>query len=155
MVERLPKNCSTLLDNLAKSISKDCRFGVGIDCTASSVLPVTKDGTPLCFLPEYEAEPHAYIHLWKHHAAQPQADRMTEKAAERNEKWLPAYGGRVSCESALPKLWQLLEESRAGLKPASVGAASCFSAPHAARPRIIRTAKNIHIAFFIMFLFLP
>ena len=86
-------------------------LSIGIDCTASSVLPVTGEGVPLCFLPEFADEPHAYIHLWKHHAAQPQADRMTEKAAERNEKWLPAYGGKVSCESALPKLWQLLEES--------------------------------------------
>ena len=75
------------------------------------MLPVTGEGVPLCFLPEFADEPHAYIHLWKHHAAQPQADRMTEKAVERNEKWLPAYGGKVSCESALPKLWQLLEES--------------------------------------------
>ena len=84
---------------------------VGLDCTASSVMPVTGEGVPLCFLPEFKDEPHAYIHLWKHHAAQPQADRMTEKALERNEKWLQAYGGKVSCESALPKLWQLLEES--------------------------------------------
>ena len=84
---------------------------VGLDCTASSVMPATGDGVPLCFLPEFKDEPHAYIHLWKHHAAQPQADRMTEKALERNEKWLQAYGGKVSCESALPKLWQVLEES--------------------------------------------
>lgn len=84
---------------------------IGVDCTASTVLPVTRDGTPLCYLPEFADEPHAYIHLWKHHAAQPQADRMTEKARERNEKWLAAYGGKVSCEGALPKLWQMLEEA--------------------------------------------
>jgi L-ribulokinase len=84
---------------------------IGVDCTASTVLPVNRDGTPLCFLPEFADEPHAYIHLWKHHAAQPQADRMTEKARERNEKWLAAYGGKVSCEGALPKLWQMLEEA--------------------------------------------
>ena len=58
---------------------------VGVDCTASTVLPVTRDGTPLCFLPAFADEPHAYIHLWKHHAAQSQADRMTEKAQERGE----------------------------------------------------------------------
>ncbi len=84
---------------------------IGVDCTASSVLPVTREGVPLCFLPEYRDEPHAYIHLWKHHAAQKYADRMTEKAVERGEKWLGAYGGRVSSESALPKLWQVLEEA--------------------------------------------
>ena len=84
---------------------------VGVDCTASTALPVMKDGTPLCFLPEFADEPHAYIHLWKHHAAQSQADRMTGKAMERGETWLAAYGGKVSCEGALPKLWQVLEES--------------------------------------------
>lgn len=84
---------------------------IGVDCTASTVLPVTKDGTPLCFLPEFANEPHAYIHLWKHHAAQSQADRMTDKALELGETWLSAYGGKVSCEGALPKLWQMLEEA--------------------------------------------
>ena len=84
---------------------------VGVDCTASTVLPVKKDGTPLCFLPEFADEPHAYIHLWKHHAAQSQADRMTRKAMERGETWLAAYGEKVSCEGALPKLWQVLEEA--------------------------------------------
>ncbi len=95
----------------AGSVSARDVYSVGLDCTASSVMPVTGEGVPLCFLPEYEDEPHAYIHLWKHHAAQPQADRMTEKALERNEKWLQAYGGKISCESALPKLWQLLDEA--------------------------------------------
>ena len=36
MTERLPKNCSLLLENLAKSISKDSQLGVGIDVSASS-----------------------------------------------------------------------------------------------------------------------
>ena len=92
-------------------VSAEDVVGIGIDCTASTVLPVTRDGTPLCFLPEFEEEPHAYIHLWKHHAAQPYADRMTRKAEERGEAWLAAYGGKVSCEGALPKLWQMLEEA--------------------------------------------
>ena len=35
MTERLPKNCSLLLENLAKSIGKDSQLGVGIDVTAS------------------------------------------------------------------------------------------------------------------------
>ena len=35
MTERLPKNCSSLLENLAKSIGKDSQLGVGIDVSAS------------------------------------------------------------------------------------------------------------------------
>ena len=92
-------------------VSADQVLSVGVDCTASSVLPVTKEGVPLCFLPGFADEPHAYIHLWKHHAAQPYADRMTQKAKERGEKWLDAYGGKVSSECSLPKLWQMLDEA--------------------------------------------
>ena len=35
MTERLPKNCSLLLENLAKSIGEDSQLGVGIDVSAS------------------------------------------------------------------------------------------------------------------------
>ena len=34
MIERLPKNCSLSLDNLAMSLTRDSRLGVGIDCTS-------------------------------------------------------------------------------------------------------------------------
>ena len=40
------------------------------------MLPTTADGTPLSAVPEYRREPHAWVKLWKHHAAQPQADRI-------------------------------------------------------------------------------
>ena len=86
-------------------------LAIGVDVTAATPLPVTREGVPLCFLPEFRSEPHAYAHLWKHHAAQKLADRMTQAAAARGEKWLDAYGGKVSCETALPKLWQVLEEA--------------------------------------------
>ena len=85
--------------------------GLGIDFTASTVMPILKDGTPLCFLPQYENEPHAYVKLWKHHAAQDQASRMTETAKRREESFLNHYGGKISSEWAFPKLMQLLEEA--------------------------------------------
>ena len=43
--------------------------GLGIDFTACKVLPIDKEGTPLCMKKEYENEPHAYVKLLKHHAA--------------------------------------------------------------------------------------
>ena len=86
-------------------------IGLGIDCTASTSLPVLADGTPLCFLPEYENNPYAYAMLWKHHGAQAQADRMTELAQARKEPFLARYGGRISSEWMLPKLLQVLEEA--------------------------------------------
>jgi L-ribulokinase len=84
--------------------------GIGTDFTACTILPVLADGTPLCELPVFTNRPHAYVKLWKHHAAQPQADRINRLAAERGESWLVRYGGRISSEWAFAKGLQLLEE---------------------------------------------
>jgi L-ribulokinase len=81
-------------------IDPDLVVGIGTDFTASTPLPVTRDGTPLCKIPSYSARPHAYPKLWKHHAAQQQADRVTSTAAARGESWLARYGGRISSEWA-------------------------------------------------------
>jgi L-ribulokinase len=86
-------------------------IGIGTDFTACTMIPVTDDGTPLCELPEFADNPHAYVKLWKHHAAQPQADRINELGAARGEKWLPRYGGLISSEWEFAKGLQLLEEA--------------------------------------------
>lgn len=85
--------------------------GIGVDFTACTVLPVTGDGTPLCFLPGYAANPHAYVKLWKHHAAQPEADELNRIAGARGEKFLARYGGKISSEWAVPKVMQLVREA--------------------------------------------
>jgi L-ribulokinase len=84
--------------------------GIGTDFTACTVLPVAADGTPLCELADLVDRPHAYAKLWKHHSAQPHADRVNALAAERGEPWLVRYGGRISSEWELAKGLQLLEE---------------------------------------------
>ena len=86
-------------------------IGLGIDFTACTVLPTLADGTPLCFLDKYKDEPHAYVKLWKHHAAQDHANRINRIAKETNQEWLDYYGGKISSEWAIPKLWQILEEA--------------------------------------------
>jgi L-ribulokinase len=85
-------------------------IGIGIDFTACTVLPTLADGTPLCELAEYRERPHAYVKLWKHHAAQPQADRINALAHKRNEPWIARYGGKISSEWEYAKGLQLLEE---------------------------------------------
>ncbi len=85
--------------------------GIAIDFTACTMLPVRADGTPLCFLDEWRGEPHAWIKLWKHHAAQPQADRINAVAEARGETWLPRYGGKISSEWFFSKALQILEEA--------------------------------------------
>jgi L-ribulokinase len=84
--------------------------GIGTDFTACTVLPVTADGTPLCQSPGLAGRPHAYPKLWKHHAAQPQADRINAAAHERHEPWIGRYGGKISSEWEFAKGLQLLEE---------------------------------------------
>ncbi len=84
--------------------------GIAIDFTASSPMPTTSDGKPLCFMPELKGEPHAYIKLWKHHAAQRQADQINETARQLGETWLPRYGGKISSEWFFSKLLQILQE---------------------------------------------
>jgi L-ribulokinase len=84
--------------------------GIAIDFTACTVLPATADGTPLSRLPEFGDRPHAYVKLWKHHAAQVHADRINALASELREPWLPRYGGRISAEWQFAKGLQLLEE---------------------------------------------
>ena len=88
-------------------------IGVGIDFTSCTMLPTTADGTPLCRLPELRREPHAWVKLWKHHAAQPEADRLNAIAAARDEPWLHRYGGRMSSEWFFSKGLQILDEAPA------------------------------------------
>lgn len=85
-------------------------IGVGTDFTACTMVPVTTDGTPLCELPQFADRPHAYPKLWRHHAAQPQADRINQLAERRGEWWLPRYGGFISSEWEFAKGLQILEE---------------------------------------------
>ncbi len=88
-------------------------IGLGTDFTASSPLPVKSDGTPLCILPEFRKHPHAWVKLWKHHAAQPEADRINEIGRERNEEFIRIYGGKYSSEWFFSKLLQIVNEAPA------------------------------------------
>lgn len=88
-------------------------IGVGIDFTACTMMPTQADGTPLCFLPEWRDNPHAWVKLWKHHAAQPEANKLNEIARERGYDFLDRYGGKISSEWFFPKAWQILGEAPA------------------------------------------
>ena len=85
-------------------------IGVATDFTACTVLPTLADGTPLSEVAGFERRPHAYVKLWKHHAAQGQADRVNALAERRGESWLPRYGGLISSEWEFAKALQVLEE---------------------------------------------
>jgi hypothetical protein len=85
--------------------------GVGLDFTACTMLPVDESFTPLCLKPEWAGNPHAYAKLWKHHAAQREADEINRAARARGEVFLARYGGKTSSEWMFPKIWQILNEA--------------------------------------------
>jgi L-ribulokinase len=86
-------------------------IGLGTDFTACTMLPVRKDGTPLCFLPEWRQNPHSWVKLWKHHAAQPEANQLNATARQLGYNFLDRYGGKISSEWLIPKIWQILDEA--------------------------------------------
>ncbi|NMB59000.1 MAG: ribulokinase [Chloroflexi bacterium] len=110
---------NTIPDVLKQSgVKPEDVIGMGIDFTACTMLPVKKDGTPLCNLPEYRKNPHAWFKLWKHHAAQPEADKINETARAMGETWLDRYGGKISSEWFFSKDLQIANEDPAIYKAA-------------------------------------
>ncbi|GGJ90994.1 ribulokinase [Lentibacillus kapialis] len=108
------------LDVLKKSIPEVIKksgvpseyiIGLGIDFTACTILPINENGSPLCFDNKWKNNPHSWVKLWKHHAAQHHANLINEIAEERGEKFLVRYGGKLSSEWMLAKIWQILDEA--------------------------------------------
>lgn len=101
----------TIPEALEKAgISNEETVGVGVDFTSCTMLPIYRDGTPLCFDEKYKNRVHAYVKMWKHHSAQYEADKFEKTANERNEKFMEYYGGKTSSEWLFPKIMQILDE---------------------------------------------
>jgi L-ribulokinase len=92
-------------------VDKNDVVAIANDFTTCTLLPVDKDGTPLCFKDEFKNEPHAYAKLWKHHYSQDLADAITKKCKDFN---IPSasFGGKVSSEWLIPKVWETLKYSK-------------------------------------------
>ncbi|MFC7062192.1 ribulokinase [Halobacillus seohaensis] len=86
-------------------------IGIGIDFTACTILPIDDRGEPLSFQENFKEDPHSWVKLWKHHAAQSEANQLNEVAEQRGEEFLSRYGGKISSEWMIPKIWQVLNES--------------------------------------------
>lgn len=98
-----------LLRKAAQAARGGTVVGIGVDFTASTILPVARDGTPLCLQKQFAGNPHAWVKLWKHHAAQRQADRINAL----RPPFLDLYGGKTSSEWLHAKALQILEETPA------------------------------------------
>lgn len=101
-----------IIPALVKSgVSPNDIIGIGVDFTQCTMMPVTADGTPLCFLDEFKGNPYAYVKLWKHHGAQPQAEKLTDIARSRKEAFLNYCGGTIYAESMFPKILETYERA--------------------------------------------
>ena len=79
--------------------------GIGVDFTASSPMPAFADGRALSeVMPD---DPHAYVKLWKHAAAQSYAEAING----RGGSYLANFGGKVSGEWLLAKAAQIATEA--------------------------------------------
>ncbi len=95
----------------ASGINSEDVIGLGIDFTACTMLPIDPQGNPLCFNEELKNNPHSWVKLWKHHAAQDEANQINQIAETRGEEFLPRYGGKISSEWMIAKIWQILDEA--------------------------------------------
>ncbi len=96
--------------NISKIDPKEV-VGLGVDFTACTMLPIDKEGNALCQLTEYKNNPHAWVKLWKHHAAQDEATKINDLAIKMGEPWLKKYGGKISSEWMFAKIYQILDEA--------------------------------------------
>ena len=108
-LEVLENSIPTVLQQ--SGISPDDVIGLGIDFTACTMLPIDEKGEPLSNNPALKDNPHSWVKLWKHHAAQDEANKLNDIAEQRGEDFLPRYGGKISSEWMIAKIWQILNEA--------------------------------------------
>jgi L-ribulokinase len=96
---------------MESGVAKEDVIGMAIDFTACTMLPIDTEGRPLCFKDEFKSIPHGWLKLWKHHAAQAEANKLNRIAEERGEEFLSRYGGKISSEWMIPKIMQILDEA--------------------------------------------
>jgi L-ribulokinase len=101
---------TVILSSLAKQIPNGGQvLGIGIDFTACTPLPTLADGTPLSRI--FPEEPHAFVKLWKHHAAQAWADEINDSGADflrfygrkTSSEWMHAKAAQIASEA--PEIW--------------------------------------------------
>jgi L-ribulokinase len=94
-----------------RSVPASKIVGIGVDFTACTILPIKRDGTPLMMLDRFRKNPHAWVKLWKHHAAQPEADRVNAIGRARREPLMKYYSGRISSEWMVPKCMEIARKA--------------------------------------------
>ena len=101
-----------IIPNLLKAsqVQPSQVIAIGIDSTASTVIPVTEGLVPLCEQPPFRNRPHAWPKMWKHHAAAAEAAEITAAAVAQKLPVVVKSGGAIGCESLMPKVLQIFHE---------------------------------------------
>lgn len=105
------ESCTIAISKVLQRIQAREIIGIGVDFTACTILPIKKDGTPMMKIGKFRNNPHAWVKLWKHHAAQPEADKINQIAHERKEPFLKYYSGIISSEWMLPKSYEIFNKA--------------------------------------------
>ena len=90
------------------NIKTDLVKGIGVDTTASTPIPVDKDGQALALNSSYKENLSAMAWLWKDHAAFKEAEEITNLAKKIRPHYLSKCGGIYSSEWYWAKLLHCL-----------------------------------------------
>ena len=95
-IDGLENTISTALKDAA--INNELVRGIGIDATASTPIPLSKDGNALAFDSRFNNRLSALAWLWKDHTSFKEAAEITDCAQKLRPEYLVACGGAYSSE---------------------------------------------------------
>jgi L-ribulokinase len=75
-------------------VNPELIIGIGIDATSCTMLPLDSKFEPLSESEVFRRNPHSYVKMWKHHAAQSYANLLNQIAGQENMPFLKRYGGK-------------------------------------------------------------
>ena len=86
-------------------------IAIGIGFTNCTLVSLGADGRPLSSTSELQNNPYGWTKLWKHHAAQPYAERIERTLRSFDYELYCDCGQVVSSEWLFPKVLQIFEEA--------------------------------------------
>ena len=147
-----PQDYLTVMTQLThralERISAEQVAAIGTDFTNCTVVALDSRGVPLCQDPRFRGQPHAWVKLWKHHAAQPYAQRIESVLRGSNTAWFPMYGRNVSSEWLFPKLLQVYEEAPEVFEAALVFLEAADYIPFRLTGRLTRNSATLGVNAF-------
>lgn len=112
-----PQDFEYALESILKDIWREAGIqseqiiGIGVDFTASSMLPLDRKKVPLCYNPRFKKNPHSWVKNWKHHSAHNYAGILRKTALELNESFIHNYGDSISSQGMFPKILETFYEA--------------------------------------------